>query len=193
MNIPAQTRVGMPMDEFIRLYDEAPFELIDGERILLMPPVARHALTTKRLYDAFMRFDPNYKLGMFFTESVFTLTDTPGWVRGSRVPDVMFYAAERWNNYTESTPDWEDKPFVLIPDICVEVISANDKYSDVIEKIERYLDDGVRLVLLLDPPHRIITIYRSGSNQTMRLNDSDILDLTDLLPDFSIPVRDIFG
>ena len=34
-----QTEIGMPLDEFIRQYDEAPFELVNGERIPLMPPV----------------------------------------------------------------------------------------------------------------------------------------------------------
>jgi len=31
------------MAEFIRLYDEAPFELVDGERIAIMPGVAEQA------------------------------------------------------------------------------------------------------------------------------------------------------
>ena len=40
---PAATKIGMPMEEFIRLYDtEGPFELIDGERIPIMPDYIRH-------------------------------------------------------------------------------------------------------------------------------------------------------
>ena len=47
-----QTRIGMPMDEFIRQYDEAPFELVDGERIPLVPPVAEHGEVIRLLLRA---------------------------------------------------------------------------------------------------------------------------------------------
>jgi hypothetical protein len=49
-----QERIGMPMEEFIRLYDEAPFELVNGERILLVPPVAVHIIIIKRLMVIFL-------------------------------------------------------------------------------------------------------------------------------------------
>ena len=44
------TKVGMPMEEFIRLYDtEGPFELIDGERKPIMPQVAGHGEVVREL------------------------------------------------------------------------------------------------------------------------------------------------
>lgn len=35
-------RVGMPMDEFIRQFDQAPFELIGKHRRALIPTVSDH-------------------------------------------------------------------------------------------------------------------------------------------------------
>jgi hypothetical protein len=47
-----KTRVGMPLDEFLELNHEQPFELIDGERIPLMPTVAAHSATLHALFLA---------------------------------------------------------------------------------------------------------------------------------------------
>ena len=54
-SMTVQTRVGMPMDEFIRQFDQAPFELIDGERMLIVPPVVLHVLILKVIYAALLK------------------------------------------------------------------------------------------------------------------------------------------
>src|SRR5262245_25848241 len=139
-----QARVGMPMDEFIRQFDEATFELIDGERIAIVPPVALHILIVKIIYAALLKVEQTTGLGFAFSEAPFVLTDSSDWVKGSRLPDVSFYLAARWTAYIQSTPDLHSKPFVLVPDLCVEVISQNDNYQDVDDKVEHYLADGVK-------------------------------------------------
>ena len=45
--------------------------------------------------------------------------------------------------------DWQFKPFVIVPDLCVEIVSANDNYQDVDAKVDRYLSDGVKLVWVM--------------------------------------------
>ena len=44
----------------------------------------------------------------------------------------------------------------VAPDLAVEVISPNELYSEVEEKIDEYLAAGVRLVWVVDPPHRSV-------------------------------------
>src|SRR5690606_16014786 len=141
-----QDRIGMPMDEFIRQYDEAPFELVNDERIPLMPPVAVHIWVLKMIYTLLLKYEQASGVGFAFSEAPFVLTDSSNWVKGLRVPDALFYLAERWTSYINDVPNWLSKPFVIIPDLCVEIVSENDVYLDVEDKVNGCLRDGVRLV-----------------------------------------------
>lgn len=187
-----QERVGMQMDEFIRQFDEAPFELIDGERIAIVPTVALHTLILKIIYAALLKLEQTTGIGFAFAEAPFALMDTSNWVKGSRVPDVMFYLADRWTEYINSMPDYLDKPFVLVPDLCVEIISANDNYADVETKVDRYLADGVKLVWVVNPYNKAVAVYTQGSEQITRLSGDAMLTGGNLLPDFALPLKAIF-
>jgi len=181
----------MTIEEFVRLYDEeGPFEIIDGERIILSPPKAGHVVVTRNILLAVHGYATEHDLGEAFSEGPFVEIDIPSWVTGSRVPDVMFFAKERFEKYKADTPDWENKPFVLVPDLVVEVISSNDKYTDVSLKVDKYLDDGVRMVWIADQKRRTITVRTPTTYITLSVED----DLTggDVLPGFSIKVASIF-
>jgi Uma2 family endonuclease len=116
--------------------------------------------------------------------------DKPNWVKGSRVPDLMIYDKARWEEYKANTPDWGDKPFVLVPDLCVEVISPTDKYSDVDAKVAGYLRDGVRLVWVFDPREKAVNVHTSSGS--IRLTRTDMLDGGEVLPGFKLPLSDLF-
>ncbi len=187
-----QERVGMPMDEFIREYDAAPFDLIDGERITLMPPVALHIIILKIIYALLLKYEQTTGIGFAFSEAPFVLADTSDWVKGSRVPDASFYLAERWTDYISSTPDWYSKPFVLVPDLCVEIISPNDNYFDVEAKVAAYLSDGVQIVWVVNLRSKTVIVYTLGSDQITRLAVGAALTGGDVLPNFMLPLKDIF-
>jgi Uma2 family endonuclease len=188
-----ETRVGMPMEEFVRLYEqEGPFELVNGERISIVPHVVEHSEITKGVYGALFAFEQAERTVIAYFETPFVLADTPDWVTGSRVPDVMVYRAERIAAYKAQTPDWKKKPYVLVPDLCIEVISPNDIYLDVDEKVDLYLADGVRLIWVFNPRKRNVKTYKLGSNEFMRLSENEILDGGEILPGFKLLVKDIF-
>lgn len=190
---PSAITARMTLEDFVRLYDEAPFELIDGERILLVPPLARQVVVLKLLYDLLVDFTRKHKSGQVFPEAPFVVVESADWVMGSRVPDILFYAAQRWSDYITNYPDWGDKPFVLIPDLCVEIVSKNDSYEDVDSKVQRYLNDGVRLVWVVNPRNQTVIVYRNGSDQITRLTEEHTLTGEDVLPGFSVPVKSIFA
>lgn len=191
MVLETQTRVGMSLDEFIAEYERAPFELIDGERIALVPPVAIHIYVISQLVEALIAYRFHHPVGRFFTESTFVLLDAANWVAGSRVPDIAFYAAARWEAYLASTPDWQGKPFVLVPDLCVEVVSKNDLFGDVQRKAALYLNDGAHEVWVVSPEDRSLFIYTAGSNTIARLTTNDLLT-SPLFPEFSLAVAALF-
>lgn len=65
----AVTRVGMPLDEFIRRFDvEGPFELIDGEAIPKMPNVFIHVIVLKRLLALLLAYEQSSSAIQVFPE-----------------------------------------------------------------------------------------------------------------------------
>jgi Uma2 family endonuclease len=189
--VPEQ--VSMAMDEFIRLYDqEGPFELIDGERRRLMPNVAGHGAIIKLLYDLLIGYEKTAGI-IVQRELPYVLSYSPNWVTGSRVPDLMIYRAERMNTYMQEVPDWRAKPYLLVPDLCVEIISPNDNYGDVDDKVAGYLADGVRLIWVINPRTRTIHVYTLGSDCFQRLTTDDTLDGGDVVAGFKIGVTEVLG
>lgn len=185
-------KTGMPLEEFMERFAEQPFELIDGERLEMAPNKKRHSKLSKRLYDRLLFHLAERDLGEVFFEATYVLEDRSDWVAGSRVPDVMFYARDRYDEYEGENPDSDDKPFVLVPDFALEVISPTDHYSDVQRKIAAYLRDGVRLLWIVDPQNETVAVY-AGSETPQILRKGAALTGGDVLPGFSLTLEELFA
>lgn len=190
-----KTRVGMPLADFIRLYDEeGPFELINGEKVKRMPNVAGHSETIRALFVAIYLYVTSKLGGDVFSETTFILPDTftSNWVEGSRIPDVMYYAAGRLPAYKSETPDWRERPFALVPDLVVEVVSPNDKVSEMDAKVDQYLADGVRLLWVIDPQRHKAVVYAPDQEQPVHLAGDDVIDGQAIIPGFQIVLSKLF-
>ncbi len=187
-----QTQIGMPLDEFIRRYDEAPFELIDGEIVPKMPTVSGHYRLAKRFFIALYPYEQQ-ELGEVFQEATYVIADSPQWVKNSRIPDVMFVSSAKLEQFRQETPDAENRPYILIPDLVIEIVSPTDQYSDISRRVKRYLDDGVSLIWIVDPETREVVIHRQGSDQQTTLYGMAILEGEDVLPNFQFAIQDIFS
>ncbi|MEO1289628.1 MAG: Uma2 family endonuclease [Chloroflexota bacterium] len=186
-----RTKIGMSLDEFISRFEEQPFELINGEMWNMTPAKKKHSKISKRLYDRLLFHLVDNDLGEVFFESAFIIEDVSDWVSGSRIPDVMFYEKSRFDAHDKDNPDDDGKPFILVPDLVVEVISPSDKYSDVTTKVDAYLKDGVKLIWIVDPQRKTIAVYEgSDSPRTLRVDDT--LTGANILPDFETAVKEIF-
>jgi Uma2 family endonuclease len=76
---------------------------------------------------------------------------------GTRSPDASWVRMERWDALTEE----QRKKFLpLCPDFAVELISESDDLQDARDKMQDYLDNGLRLGWLINPKTRQIEIYR---------------------------------
>ncbi|MCU0499029.1 MAG: Uma2 family endonuclease [Anaerolineae bacterium] len=186
-----KTQLGMTLVDFIQAFAQQPFELLHDEQVILMPNTLEHVEIVKRLYLLLAHYERTYQTIRVYSEAPFVLLESPTWVRGSRVPDLMIYQADRIETYKTQMPDHAHKPLVLVPDVCIEVISAHDVYLDVEEKVERYLEDGVRSVWVINPRKRIVTVYPAESNQITRYHAADHL-VSALMPEFSTPVSALF-
>jgi Uma2 family endonuclease len=74
------------------------------------------------------------------------------------------------------------------PDVVIELISASDLYSDVMEKLQRYQRAGTPVVVLVIVPLRKGTIYRGSQG----VDFIHTLTLDDQIPGWSMTLDDIF-
>jgi Uma2 family endonuclease len=127
-----------------------------------------------------------HRLGWIFPGGDAGYQGFPGSPRTVRKPDVSFVRHGRFDE--DRVPDGYAR---LAPDLAAEVISPNDEYEEVVEKIEEYLRAGVHLVWVISPRNHIVHVYRAnGSVHVLRENDE--LDGEDVVPGFRCPVRDLF-
>lgn len=182
----------MTMEEYIRRFDQdGAFEIIDGEIISRMASVAGHTELIKQLFMALMRAELA-GVGFVYSEATFIISDRPDWVKGARIPDLMFVAAAKMKAYRESTADWQIKPFILVPDLVIEVVSPTDTYSDVQARVERYLNDGVRAVWVFDPARKAVDVHPTNGSPYTLAGDSTLADAA-LLPGWSLGLKTLFA
>ncbi len=79
----------------------------------------------------------------------------------------------------------------VTPDLVVEVVSPNDLAYEVDDKRTEWLEAGARLVWVIYPDTR--TVHAYAADGTVRLfGPADELTAAPLLPDFRVPVAELF-
>lgn len=152
---------------------------------MMTPAGALHGRVVMALGVLLHVYASQHKLGQVFAaETGFKIHVDPDTVRA---PDIAFVAQERIPPTGVPSGYWE-----LAPDLVVEVVSPNDSAADVQDKIEEWLNAGVRRVWVVYPDTQTIHIYRSLKEVNV-LKSGDRLDGEDLLPGFSCAVEEIFA
>ncbi len=73
-----------------------------------------------------------------------------------------------------------------------EVVSPNDRFTEVQEKIAEWLEFGVRMVLLVDPTSRTVTVYR-GQDAILTLRSGSVVEGGDVVPGWRMSVAELFA
>ena len=77
-----------------------------------------------------------------------------------------------------------------MPDLTVEVVSTSDEIEPNVTKALQLLDAGVRQTWFLMPKARAgLVVDRDGTARVLR--EADAFDGGDLLPGFSLPLKDV--
>lgn len=163
---------------------DAPLELIRGEVVEMTRPGVRHGGICAAVATALLNWArPEQKGRVVSNDSGIQTERDPDSVRG---PDVFFIRMDRLpdGNYPEG---WLEIP----PDLCVEVLSPNDRWSEVIEKINEYFQLGVPEVWVLDPATHEIQIHLDSQRLPTTLHDGDTLT-SERLPGFECAVSELF-
>ncbi|WGV26804.1 Uma2 family endonuclease [Halotia branconii] len=78
-----------------------------------------------------------------------------------RSPDASWIKLERWDALTS---EQKEKFPPICPDFVVELLSPSNSLKVAQEKMREYLDNGVRLGLLINRKSRKVEIYRQDQN-----------------------------
>lgn len=181
-----QTRL-MTVEEFEQ-FSDAPensdrrFELIDGEIVEKMP-TEEHAVIAATISGFIWSYLRANELGG--RVAVEPRHRVPEDDYNARLPDIAFTSKER------ALPLVKKGSVPQMPDFAVEIKSPDDSYAKLRKKAAYYLQNGTRLVWLVYPEKRLVEVYRSESNSEI-LTAEDTLDGGEVLPNFTLPVKDIF-
>jgi Uma2 family endonuclease len=80
----------------------------------------------------------------------------------------------------------------VAPDLCVEIVSPGDRWSDLADKVDEYLAAGVRLVWVIDPARRKAHVY-APKRPPQVLQGKQKLDGEDVLPGFKLALDKLFA
>lgn len=118
-------------------------------------------------------FSPN---GCFVLPDGSYLSPAASWIRGERLRELMMP---------------ENYPFPrMAPDFVAEIRSLCDNPSDLVDKIELFLEHGTRLAWFIDAETRTAIKFRPGQEPEL-LNDPEYIDGDDdVLPGFRFSVRE---
>jgi Uma2 family endonuclease len=112
----------------------------------------------------------------------FTLPDT-----SVRAPDVAWTSNERLAMITDN----ELKKFAPVcPDFVIELLSESDNLPPLLKKMEKYLENGVRLAWLIDAVKQETTVYRPDA-PTQTVPFTNELSGYDVLPEFVVTLSEL--
>jgi Uma2 family endonuclease len=158
---PATITLHWPLsdDQFARLCalnPEMRFEYTSTGDLIIMPPTGGDTgHTNANLTTDFTIWARQEGSGLVFDSS--TLFILPNGAR--RSPDVSWMRRERWE--VLAPEDRRGFP-PICPDFVLELRSSSDALRTLQEKMQEYLDNGVRLGWLIDPSERVVYVYRPG-------------------------------
>ena len=176
----------MTLEEFLELPETKPYlEYACGEVYRKPMPDTAHSLL--QTFLAVLMFQAaRLSQGLVGTEWRCAFGPRDG--KRSYVPDILYVSRDRMpaGNLLEQ----RDLP--AAPDLAVEILSRGQPNQRFNRKTAFYLDQGVRLVWLVDPRRRTVPVLAPG-REPRTLTAADTLDGGDVLPAFSIPVAEIFA
>lgn len=169
--------------DLLRLPDGDRYELVRGELRPMSPTGEEPSRIAGNLAGSLWQHVTAQNLGaIYVAEGGFVIATQPDTVRA---PDVAFVRAERLGGppakgYRAGAPD-----------LAVEVISPNDSYTDVAEKVRDWLAAGTGLVIVVDPRKRTVLVYRTPTDFDM-LTEADTLTGGAVVPGWTLPVQRLF-
>lgn len=160
------------------------YELDNGRLVLQISPPGDIHGATQSLIATYLTMHGQFAgHGEVRTETAVVLWRNPDRVVA---PDVAFLAARSLPVRTSPEGYLE-----TIPQLAVEIRSKNDSQKFIDRKVEHYLQAGVATVWVVDPHAKTVLVHAKDAEPSVVPGDQS-LTLPGLIPDFSLPLADIF-
>jgi Uma2 family endonuclease len=170
-------------EEFARRPDSGCLEELVRGRIEIVspPPRVRHGQVCSEVVQILGAHAKRNDLGHVLSNDSGVITERdPDTVRGA---DIAFYSYAK-------APKGPLPPVYLgvPPDLIIEVLSPDDRWSKVLKKVAEYLNVGVSVVGVLDPDKETLHVFEPDRPVRV-LTAEDEFHLPDLLGDLRVPIR----
>ncbi len=158
------------------------YELVEGRVVRMSPPGFVHGRIAARVAAMLDRHVRPADLGTVLVELGVKLATNPDTVRA---PDVAFIRRDR---IPVPAPKgyWQGAA-----DVAFEVLSPDDRPTEIRKKIEEYLARETSAVVVIDPDNQTASVFRP-SRAAMTLSVRDELDLSDAIAGFRCRISEIF-
>jgi Uma2 family endonuclease len=146
----------LTLEDFEKLPEEDAYklELVRGRVVREPRPGYEHGRILTDLVTLLISHVRHHALGMVVADIGVILATDPPTVRGA---DLAFFSVGGLQ------PDQVTRGFARVaPDLSVEIVSPSNSRKEIEEKVLDYLNAGVRLVWVVEPRTRSVTVYRSA-------------------------------
>jgi Uma2 family endonuclease len=172
--------VGISDEQFFHLCQANPHWKLErtaqGELIIMSPVGGVSGNREADLITDLTLWNRQSQLGRVFSSStIFRLPQG-----GDRSPDAAWVAQERWESLTSEE---QEKFPPICPDFVIELRSRTDALSELREKMQEYLNSGLRLGWLINPQAQQVEIYRPHQTVEIVQLPTSLSDQT-VLPGF---------
>lgn len=176
------------VDDLLRLGSDARIEVKEGEIVEMSLVGGLHNWIAKKIAWAMEAYVGQHKTGLVFTDSLlYILSGESEEVRTARVPDASFIRKE------DIPAGWDfERPCPGAPTLAVEVMSPDDQFEEVVQKIHEYFGAGTAEVWVVLPRQKAVYRYRRGESQVQTYRETDTLDAAPLFPGLTLALLDVF-
>ncbi len=185
---PASDRVKLTYEDLVALPDDGMrHELIDGEHYVTPAPTWTHQIIAGNLYLLIGNYVRERRVGVVVLapfDVVFSRYDVVE-------PDLVYFSTARFKEVVG------EKNAQGAPDLAIEILSPSTRRRDETIKRRLYERTAVPEYWVVDPKLEAVKVHRlvEGKYQKaaeLSLEDEAVLT-TPLLPDLSLPLREIFA
>ncbi|MEP0761845.1 MAG: Uma2 family endonuclease [Chloroflexota bacterium] len=178
----------LTVDDLLRLGSDARVEVVRGEVVEMTPVGGLHNWVAKRIAWTLDAYVEEHKSGLVFTDSLlYVLSAEEEEVRLARVPDASYIRT------ADIPADWDfERPYPGAPTLAVEVMSPDDQFEDVVEKVHDYFAAGTAEVWVVLPRQKAIYRYRQGQSVVETYRAGESMDASDLFPGLALALTDVF-
>ncbi len=175
-------------DQFYQLCRDNPdikFERnASGEIVIMSPTGGETGRRNAKLTARFVLWNEQTQLGEVFDSS--TCFKLPN--GADRSPDVAWIKQDRWNALTL---EQREKFPPIAPDFVLELMSPSDSLKETQEKMQEYMNSGVKLGWLIDRKTSCVEIYRQEKPVEV-LEFPGSLSGEDILPGFVLNLQSVW-